>query len=136
VAFAPDGEIRGAAVYRIEQIKDHPVRIMRLLELMALDSEGYTSLLEAVAREGEDLGVAFIDHYTARPLHPVFLGLGWVEENDLHGTLVPGLFQPLVRARRPVNVGVRLLGPSAWQSRDCMSHLYIVKSDGDQDRPN
>lgn len=136
VAFAPDGEIRGAAVYRIEQIKDHPVRVMRLLELMALDSEGYTNLLEAVARDGEDLGVAFIDHYTTRPLHPMFLGLGWVEENDLNGTLVPGLFQPLVRARRTLNVALRLLGQSALQGRDPMSYLYMVKSDGDQDRPS
>jgi hypothetical protein len=135
VAFAPDGEIRGSAVYRVEQVRDRPVRIMRLLELMALDSEGYASILSAVARDGEELGVAFIDHYTARPLHPIFLDLGWVEEDEIRGT-VPGLFQPLVKARRSLNVAIRLVGPSALQNRDWVRHLHVVKSDSDQDRPS
>ena len=136
VAVAPDGEIRGSAVYRVEQVKGLPVRVMRLLELMALDREGYTSILDAIARDGEGLGVAFVDHYTTRPLHPIFLDLGWVEEDEIRGTVVPGLFQPLVKARRSLNIGIRLLGPSARQSFDCMSYLYIVKSDSDQDRPS
>jgi hypothetical protein len=135
VALAPGGEIRGAAVYRVEQVKGHPVRVMRLLELMALDNADYECLLGAVARDGEDLGVAFIDHYTTRALHPIFADLGWLEEDDIRET-VPGLFQPLVRARRTLNVGVRLLGASALSGLDWTPHLHVVKSDGDQDRPN
>jgi hypothetical protein len=79
------------------------------------------------------LRVAFIDHYTSRPLHPVFETLGWFEENAVPDAVLPGLFQPLVRDRRNVNVGIRLLGSS--RVADLLRHLYVVKSDGDQDRP-
>jgi hypothetical protein len=137
VAIAADSkEIRGAAVYRIEQVKDHPVCLLRLLELMALDDASYKGVLSTVAHDGETLGVAFIDHYTTRPLHPVFLDLGWFEEQDAQDAILPGLFQPLVPARRNLNVGVRLLGPSARKDLGWTKDLHVVKSDGDQDRPS
>jgi hypothetical protein len=136
IAVAPDGEISGGAVYRIEQVKDQPQRVMRLLELMALDEPVYERLLQAVAQDGEDLRVALIDHYTSRALHPMFADLGWFEEEDLQDTLLPGLFQPLVKARRNLNVGIRLLGPSAPKGADWARQLQVVKSDGDQDRPS
>jgi hypothetical protein len=46
------------------------------------------------------------------------------------------LFQPLVRTRRNLNVGVRLLDPSSAKEADWVRHLHVVKSDGDQDRPS
>ena len=136
VALAAEGEIQGGAVYRVEQAKDRPVRLLRLLELMALDDAAYKCVLGAVARHGEVLGVAFIDHYTTRPLHEVFGDVGWFEESDLQDTVVPGLFQPLVRGRRDLNVGVRLFGSLARDGVDLMRDLHVVKSDGDQDRPS
>ena len=136
VAAGIDGEIKGGAVYRIEQVKDRPERVMRLLELMALDEPTYAALLDAVVREGEASGVAFIDHYTSRSLHSMFQSAGWFEENELANTAVPGLFQPLVKGRRSVNVGVRLLDPQAAKGADLARHLHTVKSDGDQDRPS
>jgi len=136
VAIAPDGEIRGGAVYRVEQVKDRPVRLMRLLELMALDDATYERVLQAVMQDGDSLGVAFIDHYTTRALHPIFRDLDWFEEEEDQDTLVPGLFQPLVLTRRNLNLGVRLLGPSTLQGLDLMRYLHAVKSDGDQDRPS
>jgi hypothetical protein len=136
VAIATDGEIRGGAVYRLEEVRDRPERLMRLLELIALDDAGYENVLGAVARDGEELGVAFIDHYTTRPLHAVFQDLGWFEEDNVQDTMLPGLFQPLVAVRRNLNVGVRLLGPSAQKDVDWKQDLHVVKSDGDQDRPS
>ena len=136
VAIGADGEIMGGAVYRIEQVRDRPERVMRLLELMALDEPTYAALLDAVVREGEASGVAFIDHYTSRSLHPMFQSAGWFEESELRNTVVPGLFQPLVMGRRSVNVGVRLLDPQAAKGADLARHLHTVKSDGDQDRPS
>jgi hypothetical protein len=134
LAYADDGEINGGAVYRIEQVKDRPERVLRLLELIALDETAYAGLLQSIVRDGEDLRVAFIDHYTSRPLHPLFEDLGWFEENDVQDAVLPGLFQPLVRDRRNVNVGIRLLGSS--KDADLLRHLHVVKSDGDQDRPS
>jgi hypothetical protein len=134
LAFAKDSEISGGAVYRIEQVKDRPERVLRLLELMALDEPAYAGLLQSIVRDGEDLRVAFIDHYTSRSLHPVFENVGWFEEGAVPDAVLPGLFQPLVRARRDVNVGIRLLGSS--RDTDLLRHLHVVKSDGDQDRPS
>ena len=134
-AVSTDGEIRGGVVYRVEQVRDRPQRIMRLLELMAIDDATYTRLLQAVTRDGEELHVAFIDHYSTRPLYPIFREIGWFEEDDVEDMVMPGLFQPLVAARRNLNVGVRLLGPAnkdlGWEK-----DLHVVKSDGDQDRPS
>jgi hypothetical protein len=136
VAAAPDGEITGGAVYRIEQVKDRPERLMRLLELVALDEPSYHALLQAATRDAEGLGVAFIDHYTSRSLHPTFERAGWFEESELASTVVPGLFQPLVKGRRSMSVGVRLLDPSATNGEGLAGSLHAVKSDGDQDRPS
>jgi hypothetical protein len=93
-------------------------------------------LLDAVVREGEASGVAFIDHYTSLALHPMFQSAGWFDESEMPNTVLPGLFQPLVMGRRSVNVGVRLLDPQAAKDVDLARHLYTVKSDGDQDRPS
>lgn len=136
LAVAPDGEICAGAVYRIEHVKDHPVRLMRLLELMALDEPAYESIIGAVVRDAEELRVAFIDHYTTRPLYSVFQSAGWFEEEDVQDTVLPGVFQPLVPGRRNLNVGIRVLGPLAQKGADLTRDLYVVKSDGDQDRPS
>jgi len=136
VATAPNGEIKGGAVYRVEQVRDGPQRLLRLLELVALDDATYAGLLQAVARDAEELGVAFIDHYTSRPLHAVFREEGWFEEEEAEDTVMPGLFQPLVSERWILNAGVRLLGPSAQADFGWTQHVLIVKSDGDRDRPS
>jgi hypothetical protein len=136
VALSPDSDICGAAIYRIEQVKDNPVRVMRLLEMLALDDAAYACLLQAVTQHGEDLGVAFIDHYSTQALHEIFCDAGWFEEDAAKDTVLPGLFQPLVQARRTMNVGVRLLGPSATKDHGWSQSLHVVKSDGDQDRPS
>jgi hypothetical protein len=136
VAAGLDGEIKGGAVYRIEQVRDRPERVMRLLELLALDEPTYAALLDAAKREGEVADVAFIDHYTSRSLPPTFANSGWFEESDVSNAVVPGLFQPLVKGRRSVNVGVRLLNSQAGQRVDLARDLHTVKSDGDQDRPS
>jgi hypothetical protein len=135
LAETAEGEICGAAVYRVEQVKDHSVRVIRLLELMALDDPTYEQLIGAVSVEAEELGVAFVDHFTTRSLHSIFNDLGWHEEQEFGDAILPSLFQPLVRARREVNFGIRLLGASNLRGDDLMGRLHIVKSDGDQDRP-
>ncbi len=132
-AVQSDGAIKGAVAYRVEQIKDRSERLMRLLEVMALDDETYAGLLRAVMRDAEERSVAFIDHYSTRPLHSVFQNAGWFEETDVEDTVIPALFQPLVPDRRSLNVAVRLLGQSALKG---LEDLYVVKSDGDQDRPS
>jgi hypothetical protein len=103
---------------------------------MALDNAAYESIIGAVVRDGDELEVAFIDHYTTRPLHSVFQSAGWFEEDDVQDAELPGLFQPLVRGRRDLNVGVRVLDPLIRDGGDLTRGLYVVKSDGDQDRPS
>jgi GNAT superfamily N-acetyltransferase len=134
LAFAENGKINGGAVYRIEPVKGRPELVLRLLELISLDEPTYAALLQSIVLDGESLRVAFIDHYTSRPLHPVFEKLGWMEESAVQDAVLPGLFQPLVRDRHNVNVGIRLLGSS--RDADLLRGLHVVKSDGDQDRPS
>ena len=91
---------------------------------MALDEPTCAALLDAVVREGEASGVAFIDHYTSRSLHPMFQSAGMVRGERAANTVVPGLFQPLVMGRRSVNVGVRMLDPQAAKGADLARHLH------------
>ena len=112
------------------------MRLLRLLELMALDDTAYRSVLGAVARHGEELGVAFVDHYTARPLHAVFGMRDGSKRAIFRIRWCRDYFSRSSRERRDLNVGVRLFGSLARDGVDLTRDFLVVKSDGDQDRPS
>ena len=130
------GRLVGGMVHRLETVKDREEKLLRVVELIAREDAAYAALLIEAERVGADAGVAFIDHYSSQPRADIFRDLGWYEEDDHPGVVTPGLFQPLLRQTRKINLAVRLLGGTAWKAKPWREQLYVVKADGDQDRPS
>lgn len=136
--FARDasGSLIGGAVFRLERIRDRDEQVLRLIEVTAGDDVAWNALLAAIEGLGADHGVAFIDHYTTCPDETVLRARGWYEELDRADVVTPCLFQPFVAQTRKMNYATRIVGASPWKDRPWRDSVHIVKSDGDQDRPN
>ena len=77
-----------------------------------------------------------IDHYSTRPPADDLRSCGWFMESAADGDTLPCLFQPLVRQSRDMNYAVRVMARAGELAAHAAERLLIVKSDGDQDRPN
>jgi len=109
-------------VYRVEQVRDRPERVVRVLECL-----GPAERL-AAAMLAEHDGAAFADFTCTDPTAARALErVGFVREDELSASL-PDRFQPLEPAGRGLNGAFRLPGAAGA--------LYCTRSDGDQDRPS
>jgi GNAT superfamily N-acetyltransferase len=126
------GSMVGLAVYRIEQVKDLPVRVGRIVELIC-DAGAEDSLLHAVI---EDAGpeVALIDFFCSDDTFAAGLTrLGFLPGDHPSAARLPVLFQPIDYRRSGVPFMAHLskvgdqARPREW---------YVTKGDGDQDRPS
>lgn len=129
------GAIGGAMVHRIETIRDREDCVLRVIELIAREAGAYEALIAEAERLGRESGAAFADHYTTQPRPDIFHSRGWYAEDDHPEVVTPGLFQPLLRQTRKINLAIRLIGGTPWKATPWRENLFAVKSDGDQDRP-
>jgi hypothetical protein len=130
------GDVRGHAVYRIEEARDVPVRVARLIEFAALDDTARASLLRHIEQASQDVGALYIDHYNTNA-DPVFRqAAGWLTEAEEPSLVFPSLFQPLYRGYHKIAVIIRFLGNFRVTDEDFMRKFQFAKSDGDQDRVN
>ena len=127
------GTLTGIAVYRIEEVRDVPVRMGRLVEMIATDEDAVT-LLAAVLDDGRGHGVAAFDFFcSSSRVAPVLERAGFLPGERAPAIEVPMLFQPIDRSR----TGVLFMAHTkkvteAGQASD----WYVTSADGDQDRPN
>ncbi len=130
---ADDGALTGFAVYRVEQVRDMPIRVGRVLELVGADTAADRALLQNIAEDARTEGVALIDFFcsSARP-GPALLAEGFLPDSDPRAADVPMLFQPLDRRRAGIVFVADLRKARDVQTRE----WYVTKSDGDQDRPS
>ena len=127
------GRVEGVAVYRVEDVRDVPVRVGHLVELHGA-AEALPRLLRAVFDDARSEQVAMLDfHCASRQYAGVLAEHGFLAQEDAALAQIPVLFQPIDR-RRP---GIRFMAdlrnapPAA-----ALYEWYVTKSDGDQDRPN
>jgi GNAT superfamily N-acetyltransferase len=121
----------GLAVYRVESVRDQPVRIGRMTELIGRPGTE-DALLGAVAADAQGLGVAFLDFFCADArMHEAMTRNGFVSGEALTRAGLPMLFQPVSRrSATPVLLAhVGDTGASDFQ-------WYVTTGDADQDRPN
>jgi GNAT superfamily N-acetyltransferase len=132
-----NGRLSGIAVYHVEHVRDVPVRVGRMVELILdvtrpSDSDGV--LLRAVMEDAKSQGVAVMDFFNAsKRLADVMTRHGFLQGESEPAVQIPMLFQPVDRRRS----GIRFMAsignvPEAAEVQD----WYVTKSDGDQDRPN
>lgn len=130
------GEINGLMVYRVERIAGRKQTVTRLIELWAKNCSAASSLLIHLDRRAEANGAAMIDHYNSQlQYRETFEAHGWLDTRALDFP-VPSLFQPFDQLPRPTAVAVRFLTDSRPPTADMYAGLCVLKSDGDQDRPN
>ena len=118
----------GFAAYRIEQVRDSDVSVMRIADFV-----GGSELAATVAGAAQAAGVAFADFSCTsdrfgRPLESA----GFQREDRLPAEL-PGRFQPLDFSDRPIDScfwAAPRLGAD-FGSDD----LYVTRADSDLDRP-
>jgi acyl carrier protein len=128
-----NGRLAGLAVYHVEEVRDLPVRVGRLVELITEPGPD-GSLLNGVVSDARSMGVAVMDFFCASQRMAGLLARnGFLPAETEPEARIPLLFQPLDRRR----AGIRFMhnlgsAAEAGQVRD----WYVTKSDGDQDRPN
>ncbi|HUI06196.1 MAG TPA: acyl carrier protein [Verrucomicrobiae bacterium] len=132
-----NGQVSGIAVYHVEQVRNQPLRVGRLVELI-LDvnhsSDVDAALLGAVLDDARSQGVVMMDFFCASGrLSEVMTRHGFLPGEREPASRIPMLFQPVDRRRSGIRFMAHLGSvPEAAAVRD----WYVTKSDGDQDRPN
>jgi hypothetical protein len=127
------GALRGVAVLRIEQVRDMPIRVGRVLELLG-DEEHVAVLLAAVSEDARSAGAVALDFFCgsrrlARPLEAA----GFLPGTQPPASSIPILFQPLDRTRTGILFMANL---HKVPEAHAVQEWYVTKSDGDQDRPS
>ena len=124
--------LSGFAVYRIEQVRDMPLRVGRIVELVSeAGSEGV--LLDAVCNDARSQDVALLDFFNAsQRFTSLMRSRGFLLATEEPAAQVPILFQPLDRRRTHIPFMAHLGSFSDAASLE----WYVTRADGDQDRPN
>jgi len=128
-----DGRLCGLAVYRIEQVRDVPVKVGRIVELVGEEVvEG--CLLDTLLDDARAQEVAVVDFFnSSRRFAGTMARRGFLPGENETAARIPILFQPVDRRRSSIPF-LAYLG----NVRDTAEgqDLYVTKGDGDQDRPN
>ncbi|MCG3137377.1 MAG: hypothetical protein HJJLKODD_01221 [Phycisphaerae bacterium] len=132
-------QYQGLAIWRIEQIRERPEQVMRLVEFLATN-ESAGVLAAAVRRAADEQRVVYADYYCsslrlASPLEQVGFHRMIAAADQ---PAIPTRLQPLEGGHFRMTGALRLsktvqveMGPLVGRPE-----LYITKSDGDMDRPN
>jgi hypothetical protein len=119
----------GFAAYRIEQVRDSDVSVMRIV-----DFAGGSGLAAAVADAAQAAGVAFADFScTSDPFGRPLESAGFEREDRLPAEL-PGRFQPLDFSDRAI-VSCFWAAPRLAVDFGA-DDVYVTRADSDLDRPS
>lgn len=127
-----NGELSGFAVYRVERVRNVPVKVGRLVELASTESTG--DLIDALLEDSKREGIVALDFFCSAPEGFGSMDQkGFLSPGDSASNQIPILFQPIDRRRTAIpfmahlkNLVAEVEGVS-W---------HVTKGDGDQDRPN
>lgn len=127
------GRLIGFSVYRVEEVRELPARVGRIVELVSeRDQEGH--LLEAMQDDARAQGVALLDFFCAsQRFSGVLAQCGFLPGEEEPAVRIPILYQPLDRRRTGIPFMAYL---GKVQGAGSTKDWYVTKGDGDQDRPN
>jgi predicted N-acetyltransferase YhbS len=119
----------GFAAYRIEQVRDSAVSVMRIVDFV-----GGSELAAMVADAAGAAGVAFADFScTSEPFGRPLESAGFAREDHLPLEL-PGRFQPLDFSDRPI---ISCFWAAPRLAVDfAAADVYVSRADSDLDRPS
>lgn len=127
------GSAEGFAVYRVEQLRELPVKIGRIVELVT-ELGAASSLIRSVASDARAAGVAVLDFFcSSRLLEEPLIREGFLRGDAEPASKIPLVFQPIDRNR----AGIRFMADvSKLANAVPIDDWYVTSGDGDQDRPN
>ncbi|MGD9901836.1 MAG: GNAT family N-acetyltransferase [Vicinamibacterales bacterium] len=133
VSGQDQGPPTGFVVYRIERVRDLPVSVGRIVELVA-EPAAVPDLLATVAGHARAAGVAVLDYFcSGRRFDAAVVASGFLPGDCPEVRDLPLLFQPVNRDRRAIRfMGYVARLPAGTAGLD----WYVTRGDGDQDRPN
>jgi hypothetical protein len=128
-----DSRLCGLAVYRVEDVRDVPVKVGRIVELVA-EETAQDCLLDELRNDARSQGVAALDFFcSSRRFAGTMARHGFLPGENEVASQIPILFQPINRRRSGIPFLAYLRNfPDEDGNRD----WYVTKGDGDQDRPN
>jgi hypothetical protein len=125
------GGQRGFAVYRIEQVRDLPIRIGRIVELVG-DAGHLVDLARAIVADGAAQGAVLFDFFCASGRVDGPLAEAGFCSGGPQAQSIPFLFQPIDRSRD----GVLFMASVQKTGAASPGEWYVTTADGDQDRPS
>ncbi|MGE0759803.1 MAG: hypothetical protein AB7O38_22490, partial [Pirellulaceae bacterium] len=126
-------DVTGMAVYRVEQARDLPLRVGRIVEIIA-DEQSQAPLLTAMLADARQQGAVAADFFcSSQRVAALFERHGFLPGQDARTQQIPMLYQPIDRRRTEIRflADLRAVGEHAAEL-----DWYVTKADGDQDRPN
>lgn len=127
------GRCAGLAVFRTEQVRDMPVRIGRIVELVG-EPDFVPPLVEAIVAGARAEDVALLDVFcSSRQAGAALMTCGFFRSDAEQGADLPRVFQPVDRRRAGIRF-MAFLGSRAPEAH--ATDWYVTSGDGDQDRPN
>jgi len=119
----------GFAAYRVEQVRDSPAKVMRVVDFL-----GGPTLAHGLAEAAEAAGVVFADFACTSTRFGAPLEAAGFQREDRLPTQLPGRFQPLDFSDRPI---VSCFWAAPRLGVDFSSDdLYVTRADSDLDRPS
>jgi hypothetical protein len=134
-----DDAVEGLVVFRVEQVRDRPWRVIRIVDFLASE-EGEACLVAAVREAARASGAVLGDFYCSSAPAAGALGRAGfrLQPAGGDGAAFPSRLQPLQPGHFRMSALARL--PGEWRGALLGladdGRLYLTKSDGDQDRPN
>ncbi len=122
----------GLAAYRVEIVRDIPVRVGRLVEFLASPAVS-GALIDAVIDDALGEGVSALDFFCSRRDIGPLLARGFLPGEHPVAAQIPIVFQPVDRRRCGIPFMAHLTNLPV---RERALDWYVTKGDGDQDRPN
>lgn len=133
------GRPAGLAVFRVETVRDHPITVIRLVELLG-DADVQAILAAHVLDEARGSGAAFVDVQTAPDTpQPGLERAGFRALSPDEAAAIPQFFQPLLRGTNGVLRGAFWANPMLRARHGAFEDspsLLLTGADCDQDRPN
>ena len=124
------GKVNGLAVYRVELVRDLPVKVGRIVEVIA-EADDAGPLLQTIAHSAFAEGLVMLDFFCSMPhLRQPLMTTGFSPELAAQ---LPMLFQPLDRSRTGVLFMAHL---KKCPEASAIDRWYVTTADGDQDRPS
>lgn len=125
-------QVSGIAVYRFERVRDLPIDVIRIVELIA-EPHSAAALIRAIVEAGQARGVALLDFFCSSPrLTDALTAQGFLRGDEPPARELPMLFQPVDRSR----AGVLFLANLRPVPKSTAADWYVTTGDGDQDRPS